>query len=185
MSHLIDRLPATLRSRLRTRVGKQFGRFILVAIASLGASEAALFLFTQLLRLTYGVSGVCAAIVGAVVSYFLSRWAWQRKGRPSVLRETVPFWAVSVGAWFVLGVATKLGHALARSMGVHGLKDYVIVGGVYFIANCLTFVARFLIFHYVLFADRGASGPVEAESLSPVSATTSGSDAEDGGPSRP
>ena len=30
----------------------------------------------------------------------------------------------------------------------------MVVGGVYFLANCLTFAARFLIFHFLLFADR-------------------------------
>jgi hypothetical protein len=40
---------------------------------------------------------------------------------------------------------------------------------VYFLANCLTFVSRFLIFHYVLIADRDAKdAAIEAESLSPV-----------------
>jgi putative flippase GtrA len=176
MPNLIDKLPAGVASKLKTRLGRQFSRFAVVAVISLGASEAALFLFTQLLHLTYGVSGVLSAVIGAVVSYFLSRWAWERKGRPDVLRETVPFWIVSVGAWLVLGLASKLGHAIAKSMGVHGFKDYIIVGGVYFLANCLTFLARFLIFHYVLFVDRNASGPVEAESLSPVAATVTASD---------
>lgn len=178
MLTLTDKLPAALASRLRTRVGKQFFRFALVAVASLAASEAALFVFTVLLHLTYGASGVAAAAVGAIVSYLLSRWAWQRRGMPNVLRETVPFWLVSIGAWLVLGLATKLGHYIAKSMGAHGLKHYVIVGGVYFLANCVTFVLRFLIFHYVLFADRGKVGPVEAESLSPVGAAVSGSDDE-------
>jgi len=180
MPNIIDKLPAGLAGRLRTRVGKQFGRFILVAVASLAASEAALFLFTELLHLTGGISGVSAAAVGAFVSYVLSRWAWQRKGRPSVLRETIPFWIVSAGAWIVLGLATKLGLAIAKSAGAHGFRHFVIVGGVYFIANCLTFVARFLIFHYVLFADRGGSGPVEAESLSPVSAASAASAPDSG-----
>jgi len=169
MSNLIDKLPAGLANRMRARVSKQFFRFAIVAAVSLVASEVALFVFTRVAHWTYGVSGVSAAAVGAVVSYFLSRWAWRRKGMPNVLRETVPFWLVSVGAWLVLGLATKLGHYIAKSVGAHGLKDYVIVGGVYFVANCLTFVIRFVIFHYVLFADR--AGPVEAESLSPVAAT--------------
>ncbi len=184
MPHLMDKLPAGLANRLRTRVGKQFFRFALVAAASLAASEAALFVFTQLVHLTYGASGVCSAMVGAIVSYFLSRWAWQRKGMPSVLRETVPFWLVSVGAWLVLGLATKLGHYIAKSVGAHGFKDYIIVGGVYFAANCLTFVLRFLVFHYVLFADRGKAGPVEAESLSPVGAAVAGPDDKQDGPGR-
>jgi hypothetical protein len=31
-----------------------------------------------------------------------------------------------------------------------------VVNGAYFVANCVTFVTRFAIFHYVLFADRGS-----------------------------
>jgi putative flippase GtrA len=177
MPKLIDKLPAAIGSRLRTRFGKQFSRFAIVAIVSLAASEIALFVFTMLVHMTYGASGVLAAVVGAVVSYILSRWAWQRKGRPDVLRETLPFWIVSAGAWLVLGVATKLGHHLATSMGVHGFKHFIVVGGIYFIANCLTFFTRFLIFHFVLFADRGAkSGPPESETLSPIGASVAGSD---------
>ncbi|HWF78997.1 MAG TPA: hypothetical protein VN695_00360 [Streptosporangiaceae bacterium] len=176
---LIDRLPVALANRLRTKVGTQFVRFALVALVSLGASEIALFAFIGPLHLTGGVSGVSAAIVGAVVSYFLSRWAWKRKGRPSVLRETIPFWLVSVGAWLVLGLATKLGLHVATSLHLHHLRRHLVVGGIYFLANCITFVVRFLIFHYVLFADGGtrggrrrkaqpSAGVIEAESLSPV-----------------
>jgi putative flippase GtrA len=177
MPKLIDKLPPAVGNRLRTRFGKQFGRFAMVAVVSLGASEAALFVFTELLHLTYGASGVLAAVAGAIVSYVLSRWAWQRKGRPDVLRETLPFWLVSAGAWIVLGLATKLGHYIATALGLHGFKDYIVVGGVYFLANCLTFLGRFLIFHYVLFADRAArSGPPESETLFPIGAAVSGSE---------
>lgn len=169
MTNVIHKLPAGLVNRLRTRLGKQFVRFVVVAVLSLGASELALFVFTEVLHWTGGVSGVTAAAIGALVSYVLSRWAWRRKGRPDVLRETIPFWIVSAGAWLVLGLATKLGLYIARSAGVHGAKHFLIVGGVYFLANCVTFVSRFLIFHYVLFADRDAKdAAIEAESLSPV-----------------
>ena len=146
---------------------------MLGAAVSLAVSEFALFVFTEMLHLTGGISGVSAAALGALASYLMSRWAWERKGRPNVLRETIPFWIVSAGAWLVLGLATKLGLYVARMVGAHGFKHFVIVGGIYFLANCLTFVSRFLIFHYVLFADRGKSGPVEAESLSPVAASVS------------
>ena len=169
MPNVIDKLPAGLGNRLRTRLGTQFVRFAVVAVASLGASELALFLFTEVLHWTGGISGVTAAAVGALVSYVLSRWAWRRKGRPDVLRETIPFWVVSAGAWLILGLATKLGLYIAKTTGAHGAKHFLVVGGVYFLANCLTFVTRFLIFHYVLFADRGAKDiAIEAESLSPV-----------------
>jgi len=174
MPNLIDKLPAGLASRLRTRLGKQFSRFVVVAAVSLAVSECALFLFTEVLHLTGGISGVSAAALGALASYVMSRWAWERKGRPNVLRETIPFWIVSAGAWVVLGLATKLGLYVARMVEAHGFKHFVIVGGIYFLANCVTFVSRFLIFHYLLFADRGKAEPVEAESLSPIPAMVPG-----------
>lgn len=190
MPKLIDRLPAPLANWLRTKVGTQFVRFAMVAVVSLGASEIALFAFIGPLHLTGGVSGVSAAIVGAIVSYFLSRWAWGRKGRPNVLRETIPFWLVSVGAWVVLGLATKLGLYVAHTLDLHHLKRHLVVGGIYFLANCVTFMIRFLIFHYVLFADGGNGGGhrrkaqpspeiIEAETLSPVTVPAASSDGPD------
>jgi putative flippase GtrA len=188
MPKLIDRLPAGVANKLRTRFGTQFVKFLLVAGVSLGASEIALALFSGPLHMTGGVSGFCAAIVGAVVSYFLSRRAWGRKGRPNVLRETIPFWLVSVGAWLVLGLATKLGYYVAHALDLHHLKRHLVIGGIYFVANCFTFLVRFLIFHYVLFADRSGepaaelgqapAGLIETESLSPVTvpASCEGSD---------
>ncbi len=126
------------------------------------------------------MSGVLAAIVGAIVSYFLSRWAWDRKGRPNVWRETIPFWLVSVGAWLVLGLAAHFGTVLAgpHHLDLHHFERHFVVGGIYLLANCVTFVIRFLIFHYVLFADRKPPEPIEAEKLSPVTVPPS-SQAED------
>jgi putative flippase GtrA len=180
MPKLIDRLPAVIADRLRTRTGKQMVRFVLVAAVSLGASQVALFAFVGPMHLTGGISGVLAAIVGAIVSYFLSRWAWGRKGRPNVWKETIPFWLVSVGAWLVLGLAAHFGTLLAgpHHLDLHHLKRHLVVGGIYFLANCLTFVIRFLIFHYVLFADRKPPEPVEAERLSPVTVPPSSSQDE-------
>ena len=188
MPKLIDRLPAGVANKLRTRFGTQFAKFALVAVVSLGASEIALALFIGPMHLTGGVSGVSAAIVGAVVSYFLSRRAWGRKGRPNVLRETIPFWLVSVGAWLVLGLATKLGLHVATALHLHHLKRHLVVGGIYFVANCFTFLVMFLIFHYVLFADRDGKGGeygqapaglIETETLSPVTVPASSEESEE------
>jgi putative flippase GtrA len=190
MPKLIDRLPAALANRLRTRFGTQFVRFAMVAVLSLGASEIALFAFIGPLHMTGGVSGVSAGAIGAIVSYLLSRRAWGRSGKPDILRETVPFWLVSVGAWLVLGLATKLGLHVALSLHLHHLRRHLVVGGIYFLANCVTFMARFLIFHYVLFADgrlkaRGQRKPspsedlINAESLSPVTVPASSADPAD------
>jgi putative flippase GtrA len=154
---LLRWLPAPVRRKLEGETGRRFARFVLVALAAIVASQVALIIFLDGGHMTAGISGGLAAVVGAAVSYVLSRWAWERKGRPHVLKETLPFWIVSVAAWIVLGLATKLGVHWAGSLPRGSFKWHLVVNGTYLAANILTFFARFLIFHYVLFADRGSS----------------------------
>jgi putative flippase GtrA len=149
-----SRVGAALIRKARTNVGVRFTRFTLVAVASVIASQVALSIFIGPANMTAGISGGLAAIIGAGVSYVLSRWAWERKGKPRLLKETLPFWLVSVGAWVILGLAAKLGVALAEDVEVGGIQRVLITDGTYFAANCLTFLGRFFIFHYILFADR-------------------------------
>lgn len=155
MSHDLPWAAGVVQRKLRTTVGKRFGRFVLVAAGALLASQISLTLLLGVAHVSSGASGIAAAIVGAGVSYVLSRWAWERKGRPHLLRETLPFWLVSVGAWIVLGATTHFSSLWAHSMGLGHWERVAFVDGAYFVANCVTFVSRFLIFHYVLFADRG------------------------------
>ena len=151
--------------KLRTKVGIRFTRFVGVAAASLATSEILLSICNGLLHMTATPAALVATFGGAAVSYVLSRWAWERKGKPDVLRETVPFWVISAMVWVILTLATKLGYHLASWMGLHGVKHVLVVDLVYLAANVVTFALRFMIFHYVLFADRttaaraAATGP--------------------------
>jgi putative flippase GtrA len=154
---LLRSLPAPVRRKLRGETGRRFVRFVLVALAAVISSQLALVIFLDAAHIGAGTSGVLAAVVGAAVSYVLSRWAWERKGKPHVLKEVLPFWIVAVAAWIVLGLATKLGVHWAGSDPRGGLDWHLVVNGTYLGANVLTFAARFVIFHYVLFADRGSS----------------------------
>jgi putative flippase GtrA len=176
-----SRIGAALIRKARSNVGVRFTRFTLVAVASVVASQVALSIFIGPAHMTAGISGGLAAIIGATVSYVLSRWAWERKGRPQLLKETLPFWLVSVGAWIILGLSAKLGVALAEAMEVDGIKRVLVTDGTYFAANCLTFVARFVIFHYVLFADprsaRDSAGRPEASGTAEPSEPTAAADA--------
>src|SRR5438477_7805432 len=149
MTSVLPRIGAAVQSKLRTTVGKRFSRFVLVAVASLGSSLVTLSLLLGVFHLSGGLAGILSAIVGAAVSYVLSRWAWERKGRPHLLKETLPFWLVSVAVWIILGLATKLGVHWASSLTRGSLQWHLVVNGTYFAANVLTFFARFLIFHYV------------------------------------
>src|SRR2546430_1115948 len=106
MTFRSSRLPVALRRRMQTTVGKRFVRFVGVAIAALAASQITLTLLLGVGHMSAGLSGILASIAGAAVSYVLSRWAWERKGRPHLLKETLPFWLVSVGAWIALGTVS-------------------------------------------------------------------------------
>jgi putative flippase GtrA len=143
-----------LVARLRGKVGKRFTRFVGVAAASLAATEIALMLCDGAFHMTSTRAALVAWFTGAVVSYILSRWAWERKGRPDVLRETVPFWVISAMVLVILTLANKFAYHSAGWMHLTGAKHVLWVGFVWLCANFCTFILRFVIFHYVLFAGR-------------------------------
>jgi putative flippase GtrA len=147
-------VPASLETKLRTEAGSRFLRFILVAVAAVITSQVMLGLLTGPVNLSAGASGVIASMVAALVSYLLTRWAWERKGKPDWLRETLPFWVVSIAVWVILGLTSHYASVYAHHMGYQHLQKHLVVQGAYFLMNCVTFVLRFLLFHYVLFTHR-------------------------------
>jgi putative flippase GtrA len=149
------RIGAAVKRRFQTSVGKRFSRFIVVAAGAVIASQITLTIFLGPVGWTAGRSAVAAWLVGAAVSYVLSRWAWERKGKPDLLRETLPFWIVAVGTAVVLTLTTKWANQQAISMGLSHVQRVLFADAAYFVANCVTFLTRFLIFHYILFKDRG------------------------------
>lgn len=50
-------------------------------------------------------------------------------------------------------------RASAAVLSLHGAERALFLQGVYLAANGVTFLARFLIFHFVLFANRGGEAP--------------------------
>jgi putative flippase GtrA len=157
-------VPAPMERKLRTEAGKRFSRFALVAVVAVITSQVVLGLLTGPVNLTAGASGVIASMTAALVSYLLSRWAWERTGRPDLLRETVPFWLVSAAVWGILGLTSHYASVFAHAEGYTHFKKHLVVQGAYFLMNCITFVARFVFFHYVLFAKKESSAGTSAPS---------------------
>lgn len=153
-------VPGPLRRKLRTGGGRRLVRFAPAAVLALCASQLTYFIL-QIAHVTAGIDGAAGWLAGAAVSYVVSRWAWERRGRPDLLKETLPFWAIALCVGAVLTVTSKLAHYEARVLGLHGAKEIAFAQGLYLAANCVTFVIRFLIFHYLLFADRGSGGSGE------------------------
>lgn len=168
---------AVYRYGVRT-VGRRFTRFAFGSVLALAASEVTLEL-CLIAHVWPTVAGAAGWFAGALVSYLLSRWAWERRGRPHLLKETLPFWLISAGTVIVLSAATSLAQHLALWWGLHQLERLVFVGAAYLAANAVTFVTRFLIFHYVLFADRGPAAQHPASAPGPRDPESSASRRED------
>jgi putative flippase GtrA len=182
-----SRLGETLTRTARSTLGIRFGRFAIAAIAAFATSEIVYVICAVPLAMSATEATLVGWFAGVVVSYLLSRWAWERKGRPNVLKETVPFCVVSAIVIVVLELADKyLGYHPATWWHLHGAERALYLAAVYGVANCFTFLVRFLFFHYVLFA-RSPQPPAVAEEA--VASTDSGPEpfvaaAESTGPMR-
>ena len=152
MALVTNRLGSSLASKARGKLGIRFGRFAVAAAAAFVTTEVVLSICAGPLNLTATWATLIAWFSGAVVSYVLSRWAWKRKGRPNLLRETLPFWIVSAMVIVVLTLATKFGYHSSGWLHLHGAERVLYIDAVAGVANLGTFVLRFLFFHYVLFA---------------------------------
>ncbi len=152
MALVSNRLGDTLVRKARSKLGIRFGRFAVAAIAAFATTLVTLTICAGPLGLTATWASLISWFSGALVSYVLSRWAWKRKGRPNLLKETLPFWVVSAMVIVILTLATKFAYHSAAWMGLTGAERVLYVDLVYGVANLGTFLLRFLFFHYVLFA---------------------------------
>jgi putative flippase GtrA len=159
-----NRLGETLTRKVRSTLGIRFGRFAVAAISAFVTTEVVLTICAGPLALSATWASLIAWFSGALVSYVLSRWAWKRKGRPNLLKETLPFWIVSAMVVAILWVATKFAYHAATWLDLTGVERVLFVDLVYGVANLGTFLLRFLFFHYVLFAaSPGRPAPAVAE----------------------
>ncbi len=151
MRHILGKMPAPLACWLRTTFGKHLSRFAGVALLSLLATQIVLSV-AYLIIGTGGAATLLGWLAGAAVSYLLSRKAWDRKGRPNLLRETLPFWIIAAGTAVVLTTAGHLAGEYAKAHDLARIQSTAVVSGTVLAANLLTFILRFVIFHYLLFA---------------------------------
>lgn len=151
-----EKLPERVRRLLRSEGGKRLLRFAPAALLALGATQITYFFCASVLNSTGRVSGAVGWFAGVVVSYGVSRWAWERRGKPNLLKETLPFVAISLIVGAVLTESSHFAYREATVLSLHGIERAVFLQGLYLAANCVTFLVRFVIFHFVLFADRSS-----------------------------
>src|ERR1700757_2885612 len=146
MAMTSNRLGEKLSRKARSTLGLRFGRFAVAASTAFVTTEVVLTICAGPLSLSATWASLIAWFSGALVSYVLSRWAWKRKGRPSLLKETLPFWVVSAMVVAILWLPTKSPYHSAGWMHLSGAERVLYVDAVYGAANLGTFLLRFLFF---------------------------------------
>lgn len=145
-------LPASVQRRLDSAAGRRLLRFAPAAILALTASQLTFFICTNVIHTTGRVSGASGWLAGVLVSYAASRWVWERRGRPHLLRETLPFLSIALLVGVVLTEVSHFAYMFAGSLNLHGVQFTVCVQAMYIAANFGTFILRFFILNAFVFA---------------------------------
>jgi putative flippase GtrA len=105
------------------------------------------------LVLLYGPAGldpawaaVLAWVAGAVPNYWLNRsWAWERRGRPSLRREIVPYAAIILITLLLASLATTGVDRWLHHLGTDEDVRVVLVAVVFLAVYVVVFGLRFLL----------------------------------------
>jgi putative flippase GtrA len=143
------------RHRLRGPLGRVFTRYTLGSLAAMAASELTLLLVYGLHEGGTQLAAFAGWAAGAVVNYFLNRkWAWQRSGRAHPLKELLPYWLTAVAGLLLSMWATTTAGDYAPRLSDDHMTVTLIIGAAYLVTYGFLFIAKFVLFHYVIFADR-------------------------------
>ena len=105
------------------------------------------------------VPSIVAFLFAALINWVMNRrWAWKQTGRAPV-KETVSYACVSLVSLGITALATgRTNYWVKHSAHIenhHGLR-LLVVTGAYVVINVVLFVAKFLVYEYVIFAkERG------------------------------
>ena len=143
-------LAARLWAWLHTREGKKIFRYTMTSVISTAVSLIVLAIVFGALRLWTEVpSTVFANVVAAFPSYWLNRkWAWGKSGRSHLVKEVLPFWALSLTSIAFSMVGASVARFLGRTWHLHHAEQTLLV----LFANVVSFgifwVLKLIVFNH-------------------------------------
>jgi putative flippase GtrA len=150
----------------RTPTGKKLFRYTMVSVISTVISFSILFLVYGVLRLwrTAVPATIFANLVASIPAYYLNRkWSWGKSGRSHLLKEVVPFWAMS-GAGLALSIFTaSQAQHLSDVHHLHHFGRTVLVLGANTGAFATLWVIKFLVFNRLFHVHPVAELEAQAE----------------------
>jgi putative flippase GtrA len=119
------------------------------------------------------VASVLAFLAGAVPNWLLNRrWAWGRRGRVRFGREIVGYAVTSAVSLLASVEATGWASGAAHRLTASDALRVIIVSASYVATYGVLFVAKFLIYETVIFADDRDGSGVAHRSRAHVPTTT-------------
>src|SRR5918999_3990489 len=146
------------RHRKPGPIGRVFSRYTIGSVIAAVVSETTLLLAYGLSLLGPRAASVAAWMTGAGVNYVLNRrWAWGRRGRAHPVREPLPYWAIAVASMVLSAWGARVAGQVGDRLFDTHRSQVVFVGAAFLGVYGLLFIAKFLVFHFVLFAERTAT----------------------------
>jgi putative flippase GtrA len=146
----------------RSPVGVRVTRYTLGSVVALAVSEIT-FALCYSMGLGTTACSILAFVAGAIPNWILNRrWAWRRRGRPSLRREILPYLATSVVSLVASSATTGwTDHQIRHTVASPGLRTAAVTA-TYLVTFAVLFVVKFLLYELVIFAERHGSPPPEA-----------------------
>ena len=153
MRDRVDQLVAWSKSHQ----GKKLIRFTSVSVISTIVSQGLIIIFFGFKLMGVVEATVLANCLATIPAYNLNRrWTWGKHGRSHVMKEVVPFWAMSalgiVGSFLFSLLAKKIvdsSYFVQDGHHVHHLLATLIVMAANFIAFAVFWVLKLLVFNRI------------------------------------
>lgn len=121
-------------------------RYLTGSVVATVCSEAAFVALYGLLGLGTTWSSILSWVAGAIPNFWLNRnWAWQRKGRPSLRDEVLPYVAIVVATLVLATVLTHATDVWLHHQGVSSSVRVTIVAAVFLGTYVVVFALRFVL----------------------------------------
>jgi len=149
-------------------------RPLAVRLAKYTAGSAVATVISELAFLVvYGVAGagtrlagVVAFVAGAIPNWTLNRrWTWQRRGRPRLGREVLPYVVVVIATAVAATAFSGLADDWVRGLATPRSFQVALVGMAYLLPYGAVFLLKFLLFERVVFSGPPARSPEAAPSV--------------------
>jgi putative flippase GtrA len=141
-------------------------------------SELMLVVCYGLLHVSAGWSSCAAWLAGAVPNYWLNRsWTWPQRGRPNLVRETLPYVGIVLGTLLLAVLATRASDAVLRHSQASSELRVVLVAATLLGVYVVMFFLRYFLFDR-LFTRLSRSSEAELSARSIKETATSKTAAE-------